>query len=232
MQPLIADTAGGVLALTLNRPDKRNALSVELRRAIAAALADLDTEAIGAVTITGAPPAFCAGMDMTQFGGDDENRRALVESSLACMTAVGECPVPVIAAVNGPAVAGGFVLALAADIRIAEPTATFGFPELPRGIPPSFAWARATLPAALARELCLSGRVLAADEGERLGVVSRLVGAGEARGAAAELAAEIASRPRRAVLESKRRVLLERQELYGFLFADEERMFRRALGVS
>lgn len=229
--PLLTDLTDGVLALTLNRPEKRNALSIELRQAIAAALSELDTESVGAVTITGAPPAFCSGMDVSQFGGDDANRRALVESSLACMNAVGSCPVPVIAAVNGPALAGGFVLALAADIRIAEPAASFGFPELPRGIPPSFAWARATLPAALARELCLSGRLLDAAEAERLGVVSRLVGEGETSTAAARLATEIASRPRRAVTESKRRVLLERSTLYGFLFEDEERMFRRALGT-
>ena len=229
--PLLTTVDEGVVALTLNRPEKRNALSIELRREIAAALTDLDTEAIGAVTLTGAPSAFCAGMDMTQFGGDAANKQALVESSLACMEAVGSCPVPVVAAVNGPALAGGFVLALAADIRIAEPTARFGFPELPRGIPPSFAWARAALPAALARELCLSGRLLDAAESERLGVVSRLVGEGESVAVARAVAAEIASRPRRAVLESKRRVLLERSTLYGFLFEDEERMFRKALGA-
>ncbi len=220
-----------MLALTLNRPAKRNALSIALRREIAAALTDLDTEAIGAVTLTGAPPAFCSGMDTTQFGGDQENRRALVESSLACMDAVGNCPVPVIAAVNGPALAGGFVLALACDIRLAEPSAAFGFPELPRGIPPSFAWARAALPAAIARELCLTGRLLEAEEAERLGVVSRLHETGSSAAAAAATAQAIASRPRRAVLESKRRVLLERSTLYGFLFEDEERMFRAALGA-
>lgn len=230
-RPLLAEIADGVLALTLNRPAKRNALSIGLRREIAAALADLDTEAIGAVTLTGAPPAFCSGMDTTQFGGDQENRRALVESSLACMDAVGNCPVPVIAAVNGPALAGGFVLALACDIRLAEPSATFGFPELPRGIPPSFAWARAALPAAIARELCLTGRLLDADEAARLGVASSVHETGSSVAAAAATARAIASRPRRAVLESKRRVLLERSTLYGFLFEDEERMFREALGA-
>lgn len=231
-QPLLSSVADGVLSLTLNRPAKRNALSIELRREIAAALSELDTEAIGAVTLTGAPPAFCSGMDTTQFGGDEENRRALVESSLACMEAVGNCPVPVIAAVNGPALAGGFVLALACDVRLAEPAGTFGFPELPRGIPPSFAWARAALPAALARELCLTGRLLGAGEAERLGVVSSVQEAGESAAAAAAIARAIASRPRGAVLESKRRVLLERSTLFGFLFEDEERMFRDALGAA
>jgi enoyl-CoA hydratase len=228
---LLASEANGVLTLTLNRPQKRNALSIELRRMIADALGALDTVTIGAVVITGAPPAFCSGMDTTQFGGDAENRKALVDSSLACMSAIGDCPVPIVTAINGPALAGGFLVALASDIRIAEPTARFGFPELPRGIPPSFAWARAALPAALARELCLSGRIVEAADALGLGIVSELVGAGESVAAATELATTVASRPRRAVLESKRRVLLERRTLYGFLFEDEERMFRAALGA-
>jgi enoyl-CoA hydratase/carnithine racemase len=219
----------GVLLLTLNRPDKRNALSIELRERIAAALADLDTGSCGAVVLTGAGSAFCAGMDTTQFGGDRAHRERLVESSLACMRAVGGCPVPVIAAVNGPAVAGGFVLALAADVRIGEPMATFGFPELPRGIPPSFAWARAALPAALARELCITGRVLNAGEARSEGVIGELVGAGDGVERALGLAAEIAARPRPAIVETKRRIGLERDRLYGFLFEDEERMFRRTL---
>ena len=225
---LVADV-DGVRTLTLNRPEKRNALSVELRRLIAAALSDLDTDQTGAVVITGSGSAFCSGMDTTQFGGDRANREELVESSLACMGAVGECPVPTIAAVNGPAVAGGFVISLACDIRIAEPTAVFGFPELPRGIPPSFAWARAALPAALARDLCITGRLVDGDAAVAEGVVRELVGQDQSLHRARELAVEIAGRPRRAILETKRRILLERSEHYGFLFSDEEQMFREAL---
>jgi enoyl-CoA hydratase/carnithine racemase len=227
--PLAEQREGGVLLLTLNRPDKRNALSIELRERIASALAELDTDTCGAVVLTGAGSAFCAGMDTTQFGGDRAHRERLVESSLACMRAVGSCPVPVIAAVNGPAVAGGFVLALAADIRVGEPTAKFGFPELPRGIPPSFAWARAALPAGLARELCITGRVLDAGEARSEGVIGELVDAGEGTERALALAAEIAGRPRPAIVETKRRIRLERERLYGFLFEDEELMFRRTL---
>ncbi len=227
--PLAAATSDGVLRLTLNRPEKRNALSIELRRLLAQELGALNTEDVGAVVLTGAPPAFCSGMDTTQFGGDEDNRRQLVESSIDCMQAVGNCPLPVIAAVNGPALAGGFVLALASDVRIAEPQARFGFPELPRGIPPSFAWARAALPAALARELCISACLLDGKQAVASGVVGELVGEGESVERATELADQIASRPRRATLETKRRILLEREQFYGFLFEDEERMFRAAL---
>jgi enoyl-CoA hydratase len=227
--PLLVSREGHVLELTLNRPGKRNALSIELRERIAAEFAAIDPEQTGAVVLAGAGPAFCAGMDVTQFGGDEANRRALVESSLACIGGVGSCPVPVLAAVHGPAVAGGFVLALAADIRIGEPTACFGFPELPRGIPPSYAWARAALPAALARDLCITGRLLDGEAADREGVVTELAAAGESRDRAHQLATEICSRPRSAVVETKRRILLERDQLFGPLFADEERMFRRAL---
>lgn len=227
--PLRVELDAGVALLTLNRPDKRNALSIELRERIAAELSGLNSDRVGAVVLTGAGSAFCSGMDTTQFGGDERNRRRLVESSLACMAAAGDCPLPVVAAVNGPALAGGFVLALTADLRIAGGSAAFGFPELQRGIPPSFAWARAALPAALARDLCISGRLLDAEEALAKGVVSELVDDDSMAEHALALAAEIASRPRAAILETKRRVVLERQQLYGFLFEDEERMFRRAL---
>ena len=87
-------------------------------------------------------------MDVTQFGGDRAHKERLVETSVACFRAVGNCAKPVVAAVNGPALAGGFALALLCDLRLAAEEASFGFPELPRGIPPSYAAARAALPAA------------------------------------------------------------------------------------
>ncbi len=84
-------------------------------------------------------------MDVTQFGGDPDHKERLVETTIGAFEAVGNCPRPVVAAVNGPALAGGFALALLCDLRIAAESATFGFPELPRGIPPSYASARAAL---------------------------------------------------------------------------------------
>src|SRR3954467_1052281 len=151
---------GGVALLTLNRPEKRNALSIEMRFELAELLRSLGgDDSVGALVITGSGSAFCSGMDVTQFGGDLENRRRIVESSIAAFGGAGRFPCPVIAAVNGPAVAGGFALALLSDIRIATAHARFGFGELPRGVPPSYASARAALPAALARELALTGRM-------------------------------------------------------------------------
>ena len=150
-----------VAVVTLQRPEKRNALSIDLRVELAESFGSLGADdGVGAIVLTGAPPAFCSGLDTTQFGGDLAHKERLVETSVACFSAVGRCPRPVIAAVNGPALAGGFALALLCDLRLASEDASFGFPERPRGIPPSYAAARTALPAAVAAELTLTGRTL------------------------------------------------------------------------
>jgi enoyl-CoA hydratase/carnithine racemase len=221
---------GDVAVVTLERPDKRNALSIDLRVELADAFEGLAADdSVGCVMLTGAGPAFCAGMDVTQFGGDLAHRRRLVETSTGAFRAVGRCPKPVVAAVNGPALAGGFALALLCDIRIASETATFGYPELPIGIPPSYAAARAALSPAAARELCLTGRVIDAEEALRLGAVSEVCPEGEVRERALELAKEIAQMPRAAQIETKRRILREGERAFGDLFAEEERVFREVL---
>lgn len=218
-----------VAVVTLRRPEKRNALSIELRTELADAFAALsDDDAIGCVVLTGAGSSFCSGMDTSQFGGDLENRQRLIETSTRAFKAVGECRRPVVGAINGPALAGGFALALLTDLRVATQSATFGYPELPRGIPPSYAAARAVLPATVAQELCLTGRIVRATEAQRLGIVREVV-SGAVLGRALALAERVAALPREAILETKRRTLLERRHLWGFLFDEEERVFRRAL---
>ena len=217
-----------VAVVTLERPEKRNALSIELRQELAEAFEALSGDrGVGCVVLTGAGPAFCSGMDTGQFGGDLEHRRQLVETSTLAFETVGNCRRPIVAAVNGPAIAGGFALSLLCDLRIASPSAVFGYPELPRGIPPSYAAARAVLPATIAEELCLTGRLVKADEAQKLGIVREVASDVVARGL--ELAQRVAQLPRKAVLETKRRTLLERRHLWGFLFEDEQRVFRRAL---
>jgi enoyl-CoA hydratase len=226
---LSIERRGEVALVTLRRPEKRNALSIELRLEIADAFGHLSEDAdVGCIVLTGAGPAFCSGMDTDQFGGDLEHRRQLVETSTVAFEAIGECRRPIVAAINGPALAGGFALSLLCDMRIAAPTAVFGYPELPRGIPPSYAAARAVLPATVAQDLCLTGRLVKADEAQKLGIVREVV-RGDLGARALELAERIAGLPRRAILETKRRTLLERRHLWGFLFDDEQRVFRRAL---
>src|SRR3954466_6651326 len=179
----------GVALLTLNRPEKRNALSIEMRFELATLLEALAADPdVGCLLVTGAGSAFCAGMGVTQFGGDRENRRRIVASSIAAFGALGRFPKPAVAAVNGPAIAGGFAIALLCDVRLASAEARFGFGELPRGVPPSYASARAALPASVARELALTGRIVQSAEAAELGIVSDAVEPGALMPRAVELA--------------------------------------------
>jgi enoyl-CoA hydratase/carnithine racemase len=224
---LVERVEGGVAVLTLNRPEKRNALSIEMRFALGALFKELAADAsIGSLLVTGTGSAFCAGMDVTQFGGDLDNRRGIVESSIAAFGGLGRFPKPAVAAVNGPAIAGGFALALLCDIRVASTEARFGFGELPRGVPPSYASARAALPAAVARELALTGRIVHAGEAVDLGIVSDSVEADGLLPRALELA-RAAAGPTGAT--TKARILLEREQVFGRLFLDEEWALRKAL---
>jgi len=219
-----------VAIVTLQRPEKRNALSIDLRIELAESFGALgDDGEVGAIVLTGAPPAFSSGMDTSEFGGDRDHRERLVKTSIASFRAVGGCLKPVVAAVNGAALAGGFALALLCDLRLAAEEATFGFPELPRGIPPSYAAARAALPAHVAAELTLTGRTLDADVALGMGIVGRVYPADELLLRAVELAGRIASAPRQATAQTKRRILLDRDRMIGHLFDEEERLLREAL---
>ena len=227
---LSIDSADAVATVTLRRPEKRNALSLDMRLELADAFAALAADDdVACAVLTGAGSAFCSGMDTTQFGGDRANRERIVEASLAAFGAVARFPKPLLAAVNGPAIAGGFVLALHADLRLASQTARFGFVELPRGIPPSYAAARAGLPEPLARELCLTGRLLDAGEALACGLVSQVHPPEDLLPRTLETARTIAALPRWTTREIKRRFLLEAEQQRGVLFADEERVFRAAL---
>jgi enoyl-CoA hydratase len=216
---------GHVAVVTLDRPEKRNALSIQLRWELAAAFAGLAADDdVHCVLLTGAGSAFCAGMDVTQFG---TAKQQLYDSSVACFDAVARFPKPLVAYLNGPAIAGGFALALLCDVRVAALEARMGFPELGRHIPPSYAAARAALPEALARELCLTGRVLSAGEARDRGVLSDIGGIG----AAMSIAQEIAAAPPAATREVKRRVLLLGETTWLPLLAEETEQLRVALGL-
>ncbi len=221
---------GAIAVVTLNRPDKRNALSLELRAVLTEQLKALSgDDAVRCLVLTGAGSAFCAGMDTTEFGGDRAHKERIVELSIALFRTLGNCPKPVVGAINGSAVAGGFALALLCDIRLASTEARMGFLENRRGIPPSYAAARAALPAALAADLCLTGRVLEADEAHRLGVVAEVHAPDDLMPRANELAAEIAAAPPSASLETKRRIVIERATAWRSLFEAEEQALVDAL---
>ncbi len=221
---------GAVATVTLNRPEKRNALSLELRARLTDELGDLAADdEVRCVVLTGAGSAFCAGMDTSEFGGDPAHKERIVKLSVGLFRTLGNFPKPVVGAINGPAVAGGFALALLCDLRLASAEARMGFLENRRGIPPSYAAARAALPAALAAELCLTGRLLEADEAQRLGVVAEMHPLDVLMSRAAAVAREIAAAPPSASIETKRRILIERETCWQPLFEAEEHALREAL---
>jgi len=188
----------GFAVVTLNRPAKRNALSFEMRRGIAAELAALAAnDDVACVVLTGAPPDFCAGMDVTRFGGDAANRQEIVESSTALFDALGKFPKPLLAAIEGRAFGGGLGLVLACDVRIAGRTAAFAVPEVRFGAAGGFAGLRAALGDGPARELALTGRTFDAEEAHRLGMLAEVVDPGAALSRARELAAQLVALPRR-----------------------------------
>jgi enoyl-CoA hydratase len=227
---VIVERDRGFALVTLNRPEKRNALSLELRAELTNELEALARDDdLRCVVLTGAGSAFCAGMDTSEFGGDRDHKQRIVDLSIGLFDALGSFPKPIVAAINGPAVAGGFALALLCDIRIASNTAGMGFLENRAGIPPSYAAARAALPATTAAELCLTGRLLTAEQALGCGVVSDIHEPDELPARAKRLAAEIAAAPPSASLETKRRILIERDTCWRPLFEAEEQALREAL---
>jgi enoyl-CoA hydratase len=201
---LLVKKAGGIATVTLNRPEKLNALNGELRSAFCRAMQELreDREA-GVVIITGAGRAFCAGLDLRELGVSGLRE----EGNVSFVSVIEDMRVPVIAAVNGFAVTGGFELALACDMIIAAEEAQFADTHARVGVMPGGGMS-VRLPRAIgirkAKELSLTGNYLGAREAERMGLVNRVVAKDELIGAANEIAAQILSANQDVVRQMKR----------------------------
>ena len=187
--------ADGVAAVRIDRPPL-NALSGALLAELASAADELSRDSsVKAVVVLGGAKAFAAGADISEFGGPDE-ARAISGRFRGAFDAIGEIPRPVIAAINGVALGGGLELALACDLRIAADNARVGQPETLLGVMPG-AGATQRLPRlvgpARAKELIWSGRQVKADEALAIGLVDRVVPAGELEDAALAWAASFAS---------------------------------------
>jgi enoyl-CoA hydratase len=169
------EVADGVATLTLHRPERRNAISIEMREELSATLAAWrDDPSVGAVILTGAGPAFSAGFDLDEFRQPDRFD-ALFATSARYHRDVWSFPKPIVAAVNGPAMGGGLDLACLCDLRIASARAAFGHPEIKFGAPPLFTPLRWIVGDGIARDLCLTGRRIDAAEAHRLRLVSEVV---------------------------------------------------------
>ena len=198
---------GGVGLLTLYRPERRNALSIAMRREISACLgAWREAPEVGAAVLTGSGAAFCAGFDLTEFG-EPGRFDELLESSARYHRDVWAFPKPLLAAVNGPAVAGGFDLATLCDLRLATEEASFAHPELRLGAPPIFTPLRWIVGDGLARDLVLTGRRLSAEEALRAGLVSRVLASARLLPEAVEVAVRILEAPAEAVAFLKSSVI-------------------------
>jgi enoyl-CoA hydratase len=197
-------------SLTLNRPEKRNALSVALRDAISDALGDLaQDDRIKCVVFTGAGSVFCSGFDLTEFtraADDDAFGRELWASSDRYHDVVLRFPLPTIAAVNGPALAGGFDLAIMCDLRIASTTALFTHPERAFG-DVVYGPLHDLVGGAVAREVTMGGRELDAQEALAVHLVGEVVEPG-ALAAATDAAVERVCRaPREVLVRTKAKAL-------------------------
>jgi len=197
--------APGVRLLTLNRPERLNALTYELVDELHRALASIDADHdCRVVILTGAGRGFCAGLDLSGFGavpgtedlGRPQRGLAVQQFIADLVPAMRDLRQPVVAAVNGPATGGGLALVLAADVRIASTAATFGTAFVRLGISGCDIGTSWLLPrligAGRSTELMLTGRVFGADEADALGLLSRLVAPERLLDAALETAALIA----------------------------------------
>jgi enoyl-CoA hydratase/carnithine racemase len=188
--------AGCITTITLDEPKSRNALSSTVRAGLLSGLRECEKQGVRVVIITGSGPAFCAGGDLKAMPEDENGGAEFIRGVFEWFEAVRHCRLPVIAAVNGPAMGGGAELVLACDLAVAAETAIFGFPETQVGLMAPFAAARlpVMLPPAVGRELAMTGRVLSATEAAALGIVNAVVPPGQLLSAATTLAERIAER--------------------------------------
>lgn len=177
MSVLKVEQSGGLATLTLDRPDALNALSGELRRALAETFTSLrEAGEVRVVILTGAGRAFCAGLDLKELGTRGVSDSGATSDSL--VETIQRFPGPVIGAINGHAITGGFELALACDVLIASSQAVFGDTHARVGIVPGWGLSQ-KLPRLIgisrAKELSFTGNFIDAAQAERWGLVNRVV---------------------------------------------------------
>ena len=197
-----------VATVTLDDPGRRNALDLGLCDDMVAAFDELEArDDVGAVVVTGAPPAFCAGADLSHLGASErDGLLAVYEGFLR----VGRCPLPTIAAVNGAAVGAGMNLALVCDLRLAGRAAKFDTRFLQLGLHPggghTWMFRRITGPQAVFATVVF-GEVLSGDDAERCGLVWRCVDDDALLPTALELAARAAAGPPELVAKLKQTIV-------------------------
>lgn len=199
--------SGAVTCLTLSRPSRRNALGTETVRGLRDALlrADADDE-VRSIVLTGAPPAFCAGSDLKELGGMTIAEMCVHEAETAEVgRLIAGLSKPVIAAVEGYALGGGFILAISCDVVVTAADARWHLPEVANGwLPP---WGLQTLAARVgvvrARQLTWGAEAFDGADALRLGVADLIADPGQSKARALDLAAKLAALPPKAVAGTK-----------------------------
>jgi enoyl-CoA hydratase/carnithine racemase len=203
---LISERQGKVLVLTLNHAGKGNSLHPQLVRELSEGLcAAADDNSLNAVILTGSGKTFCAGLDLTALMNlEEEEKLAYLQSVTRVFEQVWMLPQPVIAAVNGAAIAGGFDLAAFCDLRLAAPEAIFGQAEINVGLTQIIHPLYKSIGLGRAKELAMTGNNISAEEAYRIGLVNHLYERHELLSKARELAEVLAAKPRFALFETKR----------------------------
>ena len=198
-ETLVLEKRERVAIITINRPEKRNALSIQIREEGAALLDELrKDDSVGVVVFTGAgEKAFIAGADIAEFAGRTSITQRDVMMSRSLFTAIDTFPKPVIAMINGFCLGGGCELALACDIRIASETASFGQPEINLGIIPGGGGTQRLtrlVGEGKAMEMILTGEIIDAKTAYSIGLVNHVVPADQLQTKTMEIAQRIAEK--------------------------------------
>lgn len=210
MSVLLVKDQGAVRVLTLNRPDKRNALNTELTQALLDALRTADAaESVGCVVLAGAGPAFCAGADVTEFAGLTPEHKAKVEAraelTMQLHLAIPKLAKPVVSAVHGAALGGGAGLVIAGDLVVMGDGAALGYPEVRHGIVAAIVMANLVRQVGrkAAFELVALGEPVGAARALALGLVNRVVPRAQVLKEAVALADKLAALGRPALRLTK-----------------------------
>lgn len=185
----------GIALITLNRPERRNALSIQMREEMYQALLEQrEDSSVRVIIFTGAGPAFSSGFDRREFG-KPELYEALIASSSQFYRELWHFPKPVISAIDGATFAGGLDIAVFSDLRICTEGAFFGHPQVKFGGAPMYTPLRWLVGQTMARSMCLRGQIIDAEEALRVGLVNEVVPPEQHVTRSIEIAEEIMEAP-------------------------------------
>ena len=182
---ILADDSPPIRTITLNRPERRNAMTAEMQTELIEALEETAAGNCRVLIMTGAGEAFCSGLDLSELRAMQDktaaDHRTDAERIARLFLAIRELPIPSIAAVHGPAIAGGTGLAMACDFTLATPASKFGFTEVRIGFIPALVSAFLSLQVGekRCRDLLLTGRLFDAAEAHQMGLVNEVLAHGE-----------------------------------------------------